>query len=201
MIPSVRDLFAQTYTEARAKFLDGACAALDVQCHLHPLPGRDGETLAMDVARFGAADAQRLLIVSSACHGVEGFCYWHYWFAGRRILERPFNEVLTLKEPDFPFCLAWANQTWTGIWHGLRDRVLIAQTYPGRADYVAHFHAIYAGDDASIAIDSLEVLAGSLPDRALRLAREWADLHRSELEDDWQRAREGQPLEPIAPLP
>lgn len=74
MIPSVRELFAQTYTEARAKFLDGACAALDVQCHLHPLPGRDGETLAMDVARFGAADAQRLLIVSSACHGVEGFC-------------------------------------------------------------------------------------------------------------------------------
>jgi hypothetical protein len=45
-----------------------------VQSHPHPLLGRDGETLAMDVARFGAADARRLLLVSSACHGVEGFC-------------------------------------------------------------------------------------------------------------------------------
>ena len=78
-------------------------------------------------------------------HGVEGFCYWHYWFAGRRILERPFNEVLRFKEPDFPFCLAWANQTWTGIWHGLRDKILIEQTYPGRQDYLAHFQALLAG--------------------------------------------------------
>jgi hypothetical protein len=75
-------------------------------------------------------------------HGVEGFCYWHYWFAGRRILELPFTEVLRLKEPDFPFCLGWANQTWTGVWHGLRDKILIEQTYPGREDYIAHFHAI-----------------------------------------------------------
>lgn len=78
----------------------------------------------------------------AGAYGVEGFCYWHYWFAGRRILERPFNEVLRSKEPTFPFCLAWANQTWTGIWHGLKDKVLIAQTYPGRADYCAHFAAL-----------------------------------------------------------
>jgi len=67
--------FAQSYAEARAKFLAAADAAgLDVQSHLHPLLGRDGETLAMDVARFGSADAAALLLVSSACHGVEGFC-------------------------------------------------------------------------------------------------------------------------------
>ncbi len=75
-------------------------------------------------------------------HGVEAFCYWHYWFAGRRLLERPFAEVLSSKEPNFPFCLGWANQTWTGIWHGLKDKVLIAQTYPGRADYERHFAAV-----------------------------------------------------------
>ena len=75
-------------------------------------------------------------------HGVEGFCYWHYWFDGRRILERPFNEVLQRKEPELPFCLGWANQTWTGIWHGLDDKILIAQTYPGQADYTAHFYAV-----------------------------------------------------------
>jgi lipopolysaccharide biosynthesis protein len=75
-------------------------------------------------------------------HGVEGFCYWHYWFAGRRILERPFSEVLQSREPDFPFCLGWANQSWTGIWHGLKDKILITQTYPGRTDYSAHFEAV-----------------------------------------------------------
>jgi hypothetical protein len=75
-------------------------------------------------------------------YGVEGFAYWHYWFAGRRILERPFQEVLDRKEPDLPFCLAWANQTWTGIWHGLSDKILIEQTYPGIADYTAHFNAV-----------------------------------------------------------
>jgi len=65
---------------------------------------------------------------------------------------------------------------------------------------VPHFHALYAGHDASIAIESLEVLGGSLPDRALRLVREWAKLHRAELEDDWRRARDNEPLERIPPL-
>jgi hypothetical protein len=72
--------------------------------------------------------------------GVESFCYWHYWFGnGRRILERPFAEVLANRTPDFPFCLAWANQSWTGIWHGLSNTTLIHQTYPGKADEEAHF--------------------------------------------------------------
>ncbi|HMN75833.1 MAG TPA: M14 family metallopeptidase [Burkholderiaceae bacterium] len=70
-----RNAFSQTYAEARDKFLGAAEAAgLDVQSHLHPLLGRDGERLAMDVARDGPADAERVLIVSSACHGVEGYC-------------------------------------------------------------------------------------------------------------------------------
>ena len=74
-------------------------------------------------------------------YGIEGFCYWHYWFGnGKRILERPFNEVLESGKPDFPFCLAWANETWTGIWHGLTNEILIEQTYPGREDYIDHFN-------------------------------------------------------------
>ncbi len=63
-----------------------------------------------------------------------------------------------------------------------------------------HFHARYAEHDASIAIDTLEILGGALPRRALSLTREWAELRRSELEANWQRAREDQPLEPIDPL-
>ncbi|SDK45209.1 Protein of unknown function [Pseudomonas delhiensis] len=69
------EYFAQDYRQARRQFLARARAAgLQASSHVHPLPGRDDEQLAVDVARFGAADAQALLIVSSACHGVEGFC-------------------------------------------------------------------------------------------------------------------------------
>ena len=75
-------------------------------------------------------------------YGVEAFCYYHYWFAGKRILERPFNEVLESGQPDFPFCLCWANQTWSGIWHGNPHKVLIEQTYPGTADHQAHFYSL-----------------------------------------------------------
>ena len=67
--------FAQSYAQARQKFLAAVEAAgLDPVAHPHPLLGHEGETLSMDVARLGAADATALLIVSSACHGVEGFC-------------------------------------------------------------------------------------------------------------------------------
>ncbi len=76
-------------------------------------------------------------------HGVSAFCYYHYWFGnGRRLLERPFQEVLHSGEPDFPFMLCWANQTWSGIWHGLDKRVLVEQTYPGTADHEQHFHTL-----------------------------------------------------------
>ena len=75
-------------------------------------------------------------------YGIEGFCYYHYWFAGRRILERPLNEMIASGAPDFPFCLCWANATWTGIWYGAPKRILIEQTYPGRADHEAHFRAL-----------------------------------------------------------
>lgn len=75
-------------------------------------------------------------------YGIEAFCYYHYWFAGRRIIERPFNEVLASGEPDFPFCLCWANQTWSGIWHGAPNKILIEQTYPGFDDHRAHFETL-----------------------------------------------------------
>jgi len=76
-------------------------------------------------------------------YGIEGFCYWHYWFGnGKRLLDRPFREVLQSGEPDFPFCLAWANQSWTGIWHGSPGRILIKQVYPGVSDYREHFTAV-----------------------------------------------------------
>lgn len=75
--------------------------------------------------------------------GIYGFCYWHYWFGGKRLIERPYLEVVKSGKPDFPFCIAWANQTWSGTWHGLsNDKILIEQTYPGKEDYIAHFYSL-----------------------------------------------------------
>ena len=72
---SIPKAFSGSYAQARVKFLEAAATAgLKVESHAHPLKGLHGEDLAMDVARDGPPDAQNLLIVSSACHGVEGFC-------------------------------------------------------------------------------------------------------------------------------
>ena len=73
-------------------------------------------------------------------YGIDGFIYWHYWFGnGQQLLEKPFHEVLNTCKPDFPFCLAWANQSWTGIWHREPERTLMRQTYPGDEDILLHF--------------------------------------------------------------
>jgi hypothetical protein len=72
---AVNEAFSATYAQARVRFLEAAArAGLAIESHVHPLAGREGETLAMDVARDGPADAASVLIVSSACHGVEGHC-------------------------------------------------------------------------------------------------------------------------------
>jgi len=62
-------------------------------------------------------------------HGVDGFVYYHYWFRGRRLLGRPFDDVLSSGQPDFPFCLCWANENWTRRWDGGDHSTLIEQTY------------------------------------------------------------------------
>lgn len=93
-------------------------------------------------------------------YGVEAFCYWHYWFGGgKRILERPFAEVVASGQPNFPFCLAWANQSWTGIWHGAPKHVLVEQQYLGAEDDRAHFDAILPAlrDDRYLRVDGKPV--------------------------------------------
>lgn len=116
----------------------------------------------------------------AAASGIEGFCYWHYWFAGRRLLERPFSEVLASGQPDFPFCLGWANESWTGIWNNEPRRLLMEQTYP-ETDDRAHFDYLLKAfsDHRYITVDGKPLLfiykPLQLPDAKRRLDRwrEW----------------------------
>jgi len=79
--------------------------------------------------------------------GISGFCYWHYWFGnGKQLLDLPFTEVLNSGEPDFPFCLGWANESWNAkVWNAndsSRDKLLIEQLYPGIEDIENHFYSV-----------------------------------------------------------
>jgi hypothetical protein len=80
--------------------------------------------------------------------GITAFCYYHYWFGnGKQLLEMPFNEVVRIGKPDFPFCLAWANHTWyRKMWNSekniLNKEVLIKQEYPSEKDIEEHFYSL-----------------------------------------------------------
>jgi lipopolysaccharide biosynthesis protein len=67
-------------------------------------------------------------------YGLGGFCYYHYWFNGRRLLERPFDEILRSGSPHFPFCLCWANESWTRRWDGRSGEILVEQRYSAEDD-------------------------------------------------------------------
>lgn len=78
--------------------------------------------------------------------GIDGFCYYHYWFKGKRLLERPIEEVLESKKPDFPFCFCWANETWSRRWIGDEKEILLKQEYSDEddvkhAEYLCKFFA------------------------------------------------------------
>lgn len=74
-------------------------------------------------------------------HGIGGFCYYHYWFNGHQLLERPVQEILKTKEPNFPFCLCWANENWSRAWNGSNKEILIEQKY-STADDINHIESL-----------------------------------------------------------
>ena len=94
---------------------------------------------------------------------IEGFCYWHYWFdEDKQLLERPFREVLESGKPDFPFCLAWANESWYAkLWDKdvRKDKLLIEQTYKGVEQYTKHFFDVLPAfkDERYIKVDGKPV--------------------------------------------
>lgn len=112
-------------------------------------------------------------------YGIHGFCYYHYWFTGKRLLERPFNDVLASQEPDLPFCLCWANENWTRRWDGQDENILAEQVY-GEADDREHLRylALAFQDPRYIRIDGkplfLVYRANKIPD-PFATAKTWRD--------------------------
>jgi lipopolysaccharide biosynthesis protein len=110
-------------------------------------------------------------------HGIHGFCYYHYWFSGRRILQRPFDDVLASGSPDLPFCLCWANENWTRRWDGQDQEVLLQQHYSA-ADDTAHIQSLLPAfaDPRYIRVDGKPVFlvyrTGLMPEPA-RTAERW----------------------------
>lgn len=115
----------------------------------------------------------------AATHGIHGFCYWHYWFAGKQLLQRPFQEVLRSGRPRFPFCLGWANHEWTAAWVGRPYDVLVNMDYPGRADHEQHFRVVLDAfaDDRYIRVDGKPLFLIFRP-KGIPNARGFTDLWR-----------------------
>jgi lipopolysaccharide biosynthesis protein len=142
----------------------------------HQQPRLPGELGFYDLREPEVRAAQATL---ARAHGIDAFCYYHYWFNGRRLLEQPFTSVLESGEPDLPFLLCWANENWTRAWDGGEAQVLMAQDYSEQDDRM-HVRALAEAfsDPRYVTVDGRPVFlfyrAGLLPD-ARRTVDTWRD--------------------------
>lgn len=90
-------------------------------------------------------------------YGIDGFIYYQYWFGeGKMLLEKPAEKMLANKNVDLPFCFCWANETWSGIWHGAEHKILMEQKYFGEKDYENYFNYLlpFFQDERYIKVDN-----------------------------------------------
>ncbi len=147
----------------------------------HNQPRRPGELGYYDLTNPGVLEAQTEL---ARQYGIDGFCVYYYWFAGRRILERPLDMIAERHDLGFPFCICWANENWTRTWDGQDREVLLAQTYSDQDDEAVirdMLRYIRAPHYIRVQGKPLVILyrPGLLPD-ARRTAERWRTLCRAE---------------------
>ena len=93
-------------------------------------------------------------------YGLYGFCYYHYWFDGKLLMEKPLEALLAEPDIDFPFCLCWANEPWTRAWDGRTSTVIMPQRYGGEKEWKDHFDYLYQffSDARYIKVDNKPML-------------------------------------------
>lgn len=94
-------------------------------------------------------------------NGIYGFCYYHYWFEGKLLLEKPMENMLKNKKIDIPFCVCWANETWARTWDGNEKDILISQNYnEDKEAWKKHFDYLlsFFRDERYIKVDNKPVV-------------------------------------------
>jgi GT2 family glycosyltransferase len=144
-------------------------------------PGHEQPHLPADLGFYDlrVAETRQAQADLARQYGVYGFCYYYYWFGGKRLLHRPLDEVLASGEPDFPFCICWANENWSRRWDGRDSDVLIAQEHSDADDlaFIGQLEPLLR-DPRYIRIHGRPLMLvyriGLLPDAA-RTAAIWRD--------------------------
>jgi lipopolysaccharide biosynthesis protein len=116
-------------------------------------------------------------------HGIYGFCYHYYWFSGKRLLEKPIDDMLADPAEDMPFCLCWANENWTRRWDAAEHEILIAQKYLANdaIDFIKSLIPFFV-DSRYIRIDGAPLLIVYRPQH-LKNPKESIELWRSYCRD------------------
>ena len=134
-------------------------------------PGHQQPRLPADLGfcDLRVAETRAAQAALARAHGIHGFLYHHYWFAGRRLLDRPLREVMESGLPDFPFALSWANESWTRAWDGRSSEVLVPQRYShdDDRDHIRHLLPVFE-DPRYVRVDGRPLFvvyaASHLPD-------------------------------------